>query len=67
MSCLYSSNITPDPKDLVDTLAFVLCPPDLFVSSGDKEELRALEPMIGLAKEKVTRQWLAYQAELRHN
>jgi len=57
VSCIYSTDLSPDPYDALDVLAFVLCPVRAFVPTGDAAELAAAAEMIGPAKVEAIRRW----------
>lgn len=67
MSCLYSSDFSPDPHDALDVLAFILCPVAAFAPGGDADELAAAAEMIGPAKAEAVRRWHAFWVAGRIN
>ena len=55
---IYSSGIEPDPHDVHDVLAFVLCPVSAFVERGASECTSAVMEVLGPAKAAAVRVWL---------
>jgi len=62
MTPVYSSGFEPNPFDARDVLAFVLCPPQVFVPGGDEEDMEAVAELIQPAKEEAIRRW--YEAQV---
>ncbi|ACY16150.1 hypothetical protein [Haliangium ochraceum] len=61
------TGLSPDPHDALSVLAFVFCPPGVFVPAGDLEELEAVAELMAPAKAEMVRRWYeAYQARLRN-
>ena len=58
---LFSSNYTPDPKNALDVLAFVLTPNRAFAT--DPDELEAVAELLGSAKSEAVKRWYSLRAE----
>ena len=52
---LFTSTYTPDPKNALDVLAFVLTPIEAFAS--DPDELEAVAELLGAAKAEAIERW----------
>ena len=64
---VYVSEIAPDPFNARDVLAFVFCPPSVFVPVTGAEELEAVAELMAPAKAEAVRRWYAaYMESLRN-
>ena len=54
---LYSSTFTPDPRNALDVLAFVLTPVEAFSDGGDADEMEAVAELLGAAKTEAVERW----------
>lgn len=64
---VYSSEISPDPHDARDVLAFVFCPPGALVPMTCEDELAAVAELLAPAKAEAVRRWYdAHLARLRN-
>lgn len=62
---LFTSTYTPDPKNALDVLAFVLTPIEAFAS--DPDELEAVSELLGAAKSEAIERWQSLRSESRQS
>ena len=62
---LFTSTYTPDPKNALDVLAFVLTPIEAFAHVDNPEELEAVSELLGEAKEEAIKRWFTLRDEDR--
>ena len=62
---LYSSSYTPDPRNALDVLAFVLTPVEAF--SSDPDELEAVAELLGAAKLEAVERWFSLHTDAHAN
>lgn len=62
---LFTSTYTPDPKNALDVLAFVLTPIEAFAS--DPDELEAVSELLGAAKSEAIERWQSLRSEARRS
>ena len=67
MASTFGLGFRPDPEDAVDVLAFVFCPAAAFAPTGDEDELRAVQAVLGPMKEEAVRRWAALHAARRRS
>lgn len=60
---LFTSTYTPDPKNALDVLAFVLTPVEAFAS--DPDELEVVTELLTAAKTEAIERWQALHSEAR--
>jgi len=60
---LFTSTFTPDPKNALDVLAFVLTPIEAFAS--DPDELEVVAELLGAAKLEAIERWRSLRSEAR--
>jgi hypothetical protein len=58
---LFSSSFTPDPKNALDVLAFVLTPVEAF--ARDPDELEVVAELLGAAKLEAIERWHSLRSE----
>lgn len=62
---LFTSTFTPDPKNPLDVLAFVLTPAEAF--ANDPDELEAVSELLGAAKSEAIERWQSLRSESRRS
>jgi hypothetical protein len=64
---LYSSPFTPDPRNPLDVLAFVLTPAEAFADGGDADELAAVAELLDSAKSEAIKRWYSLRHDAQQN
>lgn len=64
---LYSSSFTPDPRNPLDVLAFVLTPAEAFAEGGGEDELAAVAELLDSAKTEAIKRWYSLRHPTIHN
>lgn len=62
---LFTSTYTPDPKNALDVLAFVLTPVEAFAS--DPDEIDAVTELLGAAKAEAIERWQSLRSTSRRS
>lgn len=62
---LFTSTYTPDPKNALDVLAFILTPVEAFASCPD--ELEIVAELLGAAKAEAIERWQTLHSEARRD
>ena len=64
---LYSSPFSPDPRNALDVLAFILTPAEAFADGGSADELAAVEELLDSAKTEAIKRWYSLRHPQLHN
>jgi hypothetical protein len=60
---LFSSSFTPDPRNALDVLAFVLTPVEAFADGSDADEMEAVAELLGAAKTEAVERWYSLRSD----